>query len=334
MKYSVIIPVYRSEETIKRCLDSILAQPHNDVEILVINDGSPDDSGKICKQYAAQYSYFRYFEKENGGVSSARNLGLDKAEGDYILFVDSDDYVTSDYFKTLNASLQEKQPDMLMFGYRNIGGNNHAWNAGCYETDDETEVASRISAAMQTYLFSTLMTKTFKREIIQKYQIRFNTDISIGEDQEFIFQYAIHIKHLVSVPENLYMLVLENSESLSRKRRDYLAEQLLAVSRDMLVTLKKSNHPDQIKLIYYDAVVWSHYRNVYSVCMELLKYDLNERERRIKIKKICKAYALREFRPCDIKCIAIAFPVICRFSVLIDIMVKRQYRKRQKFNNF
>lgn len=94
MKYSIIIPVYNAEGTLRRCLDSLVGQQFSNYELLLINDGSTDGSDAICREYASTYSCVRYFAKENGGVSSARNLGLEQAEGEYILFADSDDYVS------------------------------------------------------------------------------------------------------------------------------------------------------------------------------------------------------------------------------------------------
>lgn len=96
-KISVIVPVYNTEKYLHRCIDSILAQTFTDFELLLIDDGSKDNSGTICDEYAAKDSRVRVFHKENGGVSSARNLGLDNAKGEWISFVDSDDY-TDSYF--------------------------------------------------------------------------------------------------------------------------------------------------------------------------------------------------------------------------------------------
>ena len=98
-KISVIVPVYNTEKYLNRCIDSILAQTFTDFELLLIDDGSTDCSGKICDEYAAKDSRVRVFHKENGGVSSARNMGLDNAQGEWITFVDSDDWVHEDFLK-------------------------------------------------------------------------------------------------------------------------------------------------------------------------------------------------------------------------------------------
>ncbi len=100
---SIIVPVYNIEKYFHRCVDSILSQTFTDFELLLINDGSNDNSGAICDEYAAKDARIRVFHKENGGVSSARNLGLDNAKGEWITFVDSDDYVKPDYLSNLLA---------------------------------------------------------------------------------------------------------------------------------------------------------------------------------------------------------------------------------------
>ena len=96
-KVSVIVPVYKAEAYLHRCVDSLLAQTFQDFEILLVDDGSPDRSGEICDDYARQDRRVRVFHKENGGVSSARNLGLDECRGEWVVFVDADDYVDENY---------------------------------------------------------------------------------------------------------------------------------------------------------------------------------------------------------------------------------------------
>ena len=101
-KISVIIPVYNAESTLRRCVDSVLAQTFTDFECLLINDGSKDKSGEICDEYARKDSRVRVFHKENGGVSSARNVGLDNARCEWITFVDSDDYFQQGFLERMN----------------------------------------------------------------------------------------------------------------------------------------------------------------------------------------------------------------------------------------
>src|SRR5690606_27273688 len=103
-KVSVIIPVYNAEKYLRECIDSVLAQTFDDFELLLINDGSTDGSGKICDEYAQKDARVKVFHKENGGVSSARNLGLDNAKGEWITFIDSDDWIGENYFYCLTLN--------------------------------------------------------------------------------------------------------------------------------------------------------------------------------------------------------------------------------------
>ncbi len=332
MKYSVIIPVYKAENTIERCLESLLNQPHKDIEILIINDGSPDESGSICKKYTDNYSCVRYFEKENGGVSSARNLGLDEATGEYVLFVDSDDYVAQNYFETIERHRKEKLPDLLLFGYQNFGSNNNSWNTGDYYVYGEREVSRKVDLAIREYLFSSLWSKAFKRSIIKDNNLKFDIDLLIGEDQAFIFQFALYVKNIVSISETLYYVGIENAGSLSRKCRDYLAEQLLKGNIDMLEALDNVDISEESREIYCGALAWIYYRSAYSACKELLKYKITAIERRKKIKQICNMYTMRRVVPCDVKCKMIAIPVIWNMSYIIDFLIKWSDRRRKRIN--
>ena len=114
---SIIVPVYNTEKYLHRCIDSILAQTFTDFELLLINDGSKDNSGKICDEYAAKDSRVRVFHKENGGVSSARNLGLNEAQGKWIYFVDSDDTLQLYALQELVNWINNDKIDLIMAGY-------------------------------------------------------------------------------------------------------------------------------------------------------------------------------------------------------------------------
>ena len=116
-KISVIVPVYNVEKYLSRCIDSILAQTFTDFELLLIDDGSKDKSGEICDEYANKDNHVKVFHKENGGVSSARNLGLDNAQGEWITFVDSDDFVNSDWLSYYAKSFDV---DLIVQGYQVI----------------------------------------------------------------------------------------------------------------------------------------------------------------------------------------------------------------------
>lgn len=323
LKYSVIIPVYNSETTISRCLDSLLYQIPDDAEILVINDGSTDKSSEICGRYEEKYSSVHYYTKENGGVSTARNIGLDNAAGEYILFVDSDDFVEPLYWQVINDFIDQYRPDMVQWGFRDCGQTVRKRNTGDYVVVGELAVAKKIRTAIQKYMFSALWARIFRMDIITKYSIRFDPKLSIGEDQAFIFAYAIHVKSLVSTKFCLYNSVLENRESLSRKRRSYLLSQLLFAVDTMLQTLVTSDLTEDAKSFYEMSLAWIYFRSAYSACKELQKYDMTKQERREEIKKICSLYNARKIEHKDWKCKVIAFPIIHKMGSIIDLLISR-----------
>ena len=118
LKYSVIIPVYNVENYLPRCIGSLLAQNYADLEILLIDNGSKDQSGQICEDYAAQFSNITAYHIPNKGVGSARNFGLAKAKGEFIYFVDADDYLVGNLFSDVESQL-DSQLDLLVFSYYN-----------------------------------------------------------------------------------------------------------------------------------------------------------------------------------------------------------------------
>lgn len=321
MRYSVIIPVYNAVGTLRRCLDSLVKQQFSDYELLIINDGSTDGSDAICHEYASTYSCVRYFAKGNGGVSSARNLGLEQAKGEYILFVDSDDYVSKDYFALLSHTLESNAVDLLMIGYRNFGGISTEWDTGMFYENAEVGVAEQISSAMQQYLFSSLWSKVFKRQIIEQHNIRFANDLAIGEDQAFIFTYAMHIRSIGSIENHLYNVDVSDGNSLSRKARPYLTEQMMEVNRRMYEVYQAVPHAPEAAKYYEAALSWMAYRSVYSSCKELLKFDYSAKQRRQEIRKICKLYRAEHVRPVGWKCRIIALPVQLGWSWAIDQLI-------------
>ena len=121
---SVIIPVYKVEQFLGDCIKSILSQTFSNYEIILVDDGSPDNSGKLCDEFAAGDSRIKVVHKENGGVSSARNKGIEIAEGEWICFVDSDDWVEPDYLEVMFKTAIENNADVSVCGF--VGGKKTA----------------------------------------------------------------------------------------------------------------------------------------------------------------------------------------------------------------
>ena len=192
-KISVIIPVYNAESTLRRCVDSVLAQTFTDFECLLINDGSKDKSGEICDEYAARDSRIRVFHKENGGVSSARNVGLDNATGEWIAFVDSDDWVGEKYLESFSEYLDA---DLIIGGYLRVKNieivNDDYWNylsEGLYYSREKL-----LEGNLFLLVFRVPWAKLFKRSIAEN--LRFDVKISVGEDSLYVLEYLNKITSL------------------------------------------------------------------------------------------------------------------------------------------
>ena len=325
MRYSVIIPIYNAEKTLHRCLDSLASQLRDDIEVLLIDDGSSDNSFQICKTYAQRYPQLIPVHQEKVGMSSARNRGLDLANGSYALFVDSDDYVSPDYFSVLDQALDDK-PDMLLFGYQTFGAYDSACNLGEYMVSDPLEIVKKADYGMREYLFSALWSKAFCRAIIENNHLHFSRDLSIGEDQAFIFSYILHVKRLKVIHNILYHVSPGDQESLSLKRRDYLTVQMLEMYRSIHTVLKFSDVDENTRSIYTGALAWVFYRSAYSCIKELLKYSYSAKQRRKCISEICALYRKEVVLPRDVKCGLIALPILMNSVHVLDAVITRKNR--------
>lgn len=222
-KVSVIVPVYNAEKYLHRCIDSILAQTFTDFELLLIDDGSKDKSGAICDEYAVKDSRVRVFHKENGGVSSARNLGLDNACGSYITFVDSDDYLEA---KCLSTLVSQQNIDLTIVNYV-----CHK----CFKRIIPDSVSFVLQGENVLYDFLNQRTnigslrtpwgKLYKKCLIDKIKLRFNEELHIAEDTIFVLQYCINCRSLEMIDNPLYNYEYSDSNketSLARNEGLYI----------------------------------------------------------------------------------------------------------------
>ena len=189
---SIIIPVYNVENYLRSCLDSVLSQTYKDFEVLMVNDGSTDGSGVICQDFVERDSRFHYFEKENGGLSDARNYGLDRAKGHYITFLDSDDFLFEDYLENLYYASRLSDSDITIGGYCRFGDSNFYFYNDHFKSD--SLVAFKDFQAIQyldsmldvTFLtFSTAWGKLFKRELFSELRFPYG---KYAEDQFLIWK--------------------------------------------------------------------------------------------------------------------------------------------------
>lgn len=266
-KYSVIIPVYNAERTLRRCLDSLLNQNRTDVEIIAVNDGSADSSPEILAAYKDKYSCISVFNIPDSGVSKARNTGIEAAEGKYILFVDSDDYVSDHYFEVLDTF---KDEDLCVFARRNIGSEQS--DSSFFDSfDNSAAFAKQLEKLTIGRKMLPPWNKRFKREIIQKHKVRFVHDFAIGEDFDFCMNYARYCSSVKVSGNAVYCLDVSDNHSLSRKYRPLLNEKLKAVYLHIESMLNACNNSCIDKNSLFTAVDYLYARNVFACISEEFK---------------------------------------------------------------
>lgn len=229
--FSIIVPVYNAELYLQQCLNSIVEQTYSDFEVILIDDGSTDNSARICKDMAERDSRFIYQRKGNGGVSSARNVGLTLAKGDWISFVDADDYVMPDYLQTF-ANTSPKA-DITFFGELsiNIKGEDSTKVPKpifCSSRKDVEQAIYELRCGELGDVFGWTWDKFFRRDIIANNSIRFLETVSFREDEIFTLEYCRYVSSLRIIDKVLYTYRIHDSGLTNRglKKSDLLPSSL------------------------------------------------------------------------------------------------------------
>lgn len=232
---SVIIPVYNSEQYLGDCIKSVLLQTYSNIEILIVDDGSTDGSPQICDHYAQNDDRIRVIHKPNEGVSAARNIGIEKANGEYIVFVDSDDRLDSNALETAHDSATDTKADLVIWNYYFVRGSKIIRNEDFPESgvyDDEGLIDSLIASTLCPLIcklktpndliigMSFTWNKMFRKSVLQDHTIRFNEEISMYEDIAFVCRYLKHTDTVAFVDEcNYFYRVLDTNATNSYKAK-------------------------------------------------------------------------------------------------------------------
>jgi glycosyltransferase EpsH len=322
LKYSVIIPAYNAEDTIERCLQSLLVQKREDVEIIVVNDGSTDKTANIINNIAATNKTVVCLHQANGGVSSARNNGLAHATGTYITFVDSDDWVSSDYFETINGVLKDFDYDFIRVSQLTVKGDEYGEKlVPAFDSSNHEEIIQRLVSDMCQKHINSPTGMFYKRQIIEENAVRFKEDIEVGEDRTFNIQYALNIKSFRVLENPLYIICLENETSLSRKKRDDLDEQIEKAEEHLREVLRESDLSEEEKLKIIEAINFDNLRAVYTKAKYLHRNKLPYFKRLKELNKYCKQVNDKNLTyPSGKFCTLIKLPVVLKITPLIDAM--------------
>lgn len=216
-KLSIIVPIYNVCKYLDKCIESILNNDIEQVEIILIDDGSTDESAIICDKYKS-IQQVHVIHQKNMGVSKARNVGIEMCTGEYIVFIDSDDYVSPIYVNTILKSIQSKK-DIYFFGAKNIENKKITTNRKWIYTHDKISSKQDVYDIVLSGKSNEPWDKVFKKEIIVRYNIHFKENLSLGEDIIFTLDYLKYAKSGDIIKKDIYYYRILNT-GLSRKKVD------------------------------------------------------------------------------------------------------------------
>lgn len=256
-KHSIIVPAYNTGEAIPRCIDSILAQSFDNWELIIVDDGSKDDTPAIIDEYAKNDGRIRAIHIPNGGVSNARNVGIDNAKGKYVMFVDSDDWIEPDYLLQVERYMDD-DADVYMLGitldYTQEGATVYSEIKGApvYRHILSEHLYNQVGYLIKTMNMESACLKSYSREFLQKHNIRFMTEMIVFEDFHFVLQCLINKPNVSLIPFVGYHYVVDfvYNPVARRGRRDLYpsVHHLFAVLDDLASKLSGESYSHEILL--------------------------------------------------------------------------------------
>jgi len=291
-RVSVIMPVYQVEEYLARCIDSVLAQTFSDFELILVNDGTKDRCPAIMQAYAEKDARIRQVHKENGGLSSARNAGLDIAKGEYIAFIDSDDYAAPTWLEDIIRAADETGAEQVLYNYQLVVDGEEK---GPYlRFEDETIDVDRLGLANYFYQYwmpykhgQEAWSKLYRRDVIEKNGLRFAPNKEVfAEDTHFSAMYLMHT-HRIAALKAPYIYYIQRGDSLMGMKKPKLAWRLMTLSVRLWEYAQRVGRFDEIKnvlpVLCYDKLITKGIRldpkldDVYAAMEEYRENDTMKR---------------------------------------------------------
>lgn len=267
---SIIVPIYNVEAELRKCVSSILAQTFKDIEVILVDDGSPDKCGSICDNFASMDSRVVVIHKENGGLVNARKSGLEKSTGKFISYVDGDDWIEEDFIQNLVDCQQKYNVDIVAAGFsKDIGnisdGHLNVIHSGYYDKQKLIdEVYPRMICAGPYFYFgicSYVWNKLFKKELLFEYQMAVDPRISVGEDTSVVFPLLLQANSLYISENTSYhyyqkaFSMLKSMDSLEREKQkvawlnDYLTKALKDAPSQYNLKSQVDRYIDSLRII-------------------------------------------------------------------------------------
>lgn len=228
MKISVIVPVYNAEKYLRQCVESVIAQTYTDMEMILVNDGSRDNSLAICNEYASKDSRIEVIDKPNGGPSSARNRGLDEAKGEYVYFMDADDWIEKNFLEVFFNGNEDEKYDIIFQGFVREFPDGRVEKS--FAMDADTSMMSKADIIFRLYkehVYGWSWCKLFRKDIIDRYNLRFDESLRLWEDELFTTEYLKHADRIKTVNSHLYHYI-SYPNSLMQTGNTYLKRLFLS----------------------------------------------------------------------------------------------------------
>lgn len=298
---SVIVPVYNVEDVLHYCVDSILSQSFIDFELILVDDGSKDNSGNICDEYSKKDNRIVVIHKNNGGVSSARNIGIDVAKGKYICFVDSDDYLDSKYLECLlDTKHAYLHCDNVWSKFKTVDSYSSTNNP--LELKYKIYSVSNIMTLHEQWLDAGPVCKLYNRRIIIENNLKFDESISLGEDLIFNYMYLDCTNGFIIVIDcALYNYMHLSNNSLSNKYYENLLEIYNKLNSIMYKYINKWNCGDEQLKKYYNSCFFKYeviFKNTFHKENHLCtKQRIQYNNKIIKTKAFFEVYKKMAYKP-------------------------------------
>lgn len=279
MKFSIVVPAYKVEKYLPKCIESITAQSYENLEIILINDGSPDNCLDIMQRYAGQDDRIIVVSQENGGLSAARNAGLKIATGDYVAFIDSDDWIEPDMFAELEHRIRQERPDFICFRlqYDSLTSGK-CWVYGKPYPISVMEGSDRIlkDTLEVKNIPTSAWSKVYNRRFLGDHCLKFKPGI-VNEDTLFSLQAACHAEK-VSFVNRVFYHTIERPGSISRSAQDRLFRDMAIALNDVKEYLVRYNRFDNpvLERAYYSRYVKSMLYNIFQAAQRLPRRRFDE----------------------------------------------------------
>ncbi len=301
---SVIIPIYNTEQYLEQCIESVLDSIYQDFELILVNDGSEDGSSEICRRYSEKDCRIKWIDQKHTGGSAARNRGIEECRGEWVVFVDSDDFISKDFLERI-AEERYQQSDLLIFDFLRLKQKTKKaadLKRDCgkeyqYVPEDRLYLIESFLTGIQldengSMSLLSLWAKAYKKSVLEKYAIRFPTELMLGEDRIFNLEYLTHIESCVYIRERVYFAELHPDSVMHKYNPQFLQNDIryqVLVRKclwkyDIWPLVKQSYYNSVlscmadvlIRGIFHPSSPRKRYEN-YSLCKKMHRYGIYRR---------------------------------------------------------